>query len=50
VREVEVNGHLTTSPQVNAPGRVEEAGELCQPVAIATGRYAGELVTQVLRE
>jgi hypothetical protein len=45
VRKVEVNGHLATSPQVDAAGRVEEAGELRQPVAIATGRYAGELVT-----
>src|SRR4051812_5672842 len=33
-RQVEVNGDLAAAPQVDAAGRVEEAGELREPVAL----------------
>ena len=48
--DVEVQGHLAAAADVEPSGRVEEAGELGEPVAIGRGRDARELASQVFRE
>lgn len=48
--DVEVDGDLPAPAQVDAAGRVEETGELCEPVALASRRDRRELAAEVLRE
>ena len=50
VGHVEMDRDLAASPQVDAAGRVEEAGELGQSIAFAPRRDRGELVAEILRE
>lgn len=50
VADVEVNGHFTSTAEVNASGGMEEAGELGEPITFAARCDRGELVSQVLRE
>lgn len=50
LRDVEMDGDLPPSAQVDAAGRVEETGELCEPVALAARRDRRELATEILRE
>ena len=50
VGDVEVDGDLATAAQMDTPGGVEETGELCPAVALASRRDRRELVAEVLRE
>src|SRR5204863_5976390 len=50
VRNVEMHGDLPAALEVDAAGRVEEARELRQPVAVAPRCDRRELAAQVLRE
>ncbi len=50
VGHVEMDGNLAAAPEVDTAGRVEEPGELGQPIAFAPGRDRGELVAEILRE
>jgi hypothetical protein len=50
VGHVEMDGNLTAAPEVDAARRVEEPGELGQPIAFAPRRDRGELVAEILRE
>ena len=50
VGDVEVNGNLTSSLEVHAPGRVEEPGQLRESIALASRSDRRELVPQILRE
>ena len=50
VSEVEMDGNLASSTEVDAAGRVKEARELGQPVALATRGDRRELAAQILRE
>jgi len=50
IGDVEMHGDLAAPLQVDAAGRVKEAGELGEPVALAAGCDGRELVAQVLRE
>ena len=47
---VEVKGDLAASPQVDAAGGVEEAGELGETIALAPRRDARKLAAQVFRQ
>jgi hypothetical protein len=50
VGHVELDRHFTATSQVDAPGGVEEAGELREPIALAPRRDRRELVSQVVRQ
>ena len=49
-RHVEVNRDLAAPFQMNAAGRVKQAGELGEPIAVGTRCDRGELVAKILRE
>ena len=48
-RHVQVDRDLPAAAEVHAAGRVEQARELSEPVAIAARRDRGELVPEILR-
>ena len=50
VAQVEVEGDLAAAAEVEPSRRVEEPGELGEPVAVARRRDARELAPQVFRE
>jgi hypothetical protein len=50
VRDVEMDGNLAATFQVDAAGRVKEPRELRETVAVASRRDCRELVAEVLRE
>jgi hypothetical protein len=45
-----VDRDLSPAFQVNAAGRVKEAGELSEPIALVPGSDRRELVAEILRE
>ena len=47
---VEVQRDLASAVDVEPPGRVEEPGELSEPIAIRRGHDPRELASQVFRE
>jgi hypothetical protein len=50
VGDVEVEGDLAATPQVDAARGVEQPRQFGQPVALAAGRDRGELAAEILRE
>src|SRR5436190_15274049 len=48
-RHVQVDRDLPAAAEVHAAGRVEQARELSEPVAIAARRDRGELVPEIVR-
>ena len=50
VRDVEMDRDLPAPAQVHAAGRVEEPGQLGEPVTLAARGDRGELAAQILRE
>jgi hypothetical protein len=50
VGDIELDGHLSATSQVDTAGGVEKTGELRKPVAFAARRDRRELVSQVVRQ